>query len=444
MLSKAYFGIYSLQVYVQVSSMLELILAALAISVPMRRRRHFGLLLPLGLALCFGVAFLCAVIRTHEWPMDRIVTLVLHYAAILMLMWLCWDEEIYLILKSWCAGIAMAEIVNSLFILALAAAGRSVVTGITFFPEWSPERDWAIYFAFRIVGYTAIVWPMRSISREPADRIARRNMTLLTLFSLTALSVLISLTNIYREESIPLYLIIRVFIIILGGFILLLRFGITLQSQARNELTLMEAIVREQRKQYELNRENVNAVNMLCHDLKHRLDSISGKLTDEEIRSLREAMEIYDNTIRTGNEVLDVVLYEYQLICQRENIRLSCMADGRLIAFMRSRHIYALFSNILRNALEAVRKLKDPEKKNIGITLEKRNGKACISAINYFSGVLSTDNGQILTSKEDRNRHGLGLQSVRYILNEYDGTLTASVGGEVFTLNAEIPIPERK
>lgn len=438
-----FFGDYALQVIVQGASQLELLITALLISIPLRRRLRFGLLLPLGLLLCLGILVACAVARTHtDAPFIQIVILSTRYASTLLLMWLCWEEDFFLILKNWCASIAMVEIANSVFCLALAAAGRPTVGNMSFFPEAAYPRDWLIFFGFRIMVYIAVLWPLRRISRDPTDRIARRNIALLTLFCMFALSIIISITNRYSQESQGLNLIINVFIIIVGVFILLLRSGITLQSQARTELNLMESMMHEQRKQYDLNRESLNAINMLCHDLKHRLADLAGKLTDEEVRSLQEAMALYDSTIRTGCEVLDVVMYSYQLTCQQEGIRLSCLADGRLLSFMRTRHLYALFTNALQNAVEAVRKLEDPEKKNIGVTVEPMGNQVEISVINYFNGTLSADAGRLGTTKADRNHHGLGLQSMQYILSEYGGTLETDVQGEVFSLRIRIPLPE--
>ena len=110
----------------------------------------------------------------------------------------------------------------------------------------------------------------------------------------------------------------RICSLVFALVILLIRSGIISQGQARTEISLMERVMAEERKQYEHNRESINLINMRCHDLKHQLANLSGRLTDEEVKSLQEAMNIYDSTIKTGNEVLDVVLYENQLACRKE------------------------------------------------------------------------------------------------------------------------------
>ncbi|MBO7364725.1 MAG: GHKL domain-containing protein, partial [Lachnospiraceae bacterium] len=41
----------------------------------------------------------------------------------------------------------------------------------------------------------------------------------------------------------------------------------------------------------------------------------------------------------------------------------------------------------------------------------------------------------------DRNRHGYGLKSMRYIVKQYHGTLTLETEDDMFTLTAVIPVP---
>lgn len=181
---------------------------------------------------------------------------------------------------------------------------------------------------------------------------------------------------------------------------------------------------------------------MKCHDLKHQLSNLSSKLTDQEIRSLQEAINIYDNNIKTGSEVLDVLLYEKQLVCQKEGITLTCMADGRALAFMRTSHVYSMFNNALGNALEAVQNIDDPEMRVVDISVARHAGAVEIVVTNYFQGERPLQDGlPDSTTKEDKNRHGFGLQSMKYVAEQYSGSVQTSIEGPVFTLKISIPIP---
>lgn len=205
----------------------------------------------------------------------------------------------------------------------------------------------------------------------------------------------------------------------------------------------MEQLLHEERKQYQSVKENIDIVNMKCHDLKHLLSNLSNKLTDQEIQTLQEAINIYDNNIKTGSEVLDVLLYEKQLVCQKEGITLTCMADGRALAFMRTSHVYSLFNNALGNALEAVQNITDPDMRIVDISVTRNGGDVEILITNYFKGERSIQDGlPAATTKENKNRHGFGTLSMKYITEQYGGTLETSIEGSVFSLRICIPIPK--
>lgn len=182
----------------------------------------------------------------------------------------------------------------------------------------------------------------------------------------------------------------------------------------------------------------MDVINMRCHDLKHQLDRFSGQLTRQEIESLREAMDFYDSNIKTGCEVLDVVLRASRMRCQKSGIQLTCLADGAALGFMDVRHLYSLFNNALDNAIEASEKLEDPEKRTISVTVARRGSQLDIQVTNYFSGPLPPP-GE--TAKSDCARHGFGTMSMRYVAGQYGGSLTVRTEGDIYCLSIVLPIP---
>lgn len=101
--------------------------------------------------------------------------------------------------------------------------------------------------------------------------------------------------------------------------------------------------------------------------MKHQIRLIgqNDKVSSETIREIENAINIYDSVVKTDNEALDIILTEKSLICQKNNIRLTVMADGKQLSFMRIEDIYSLFGNAIDNAIDAVIKLDDLEKRFI-------------------------------------------------------------------------------
>ena len=243
----------------------------------------------------------------------------------------------------------------------------------------------------------------------------------------------------YKAVSYPLFLTNRLYLLALSGFVLAICTSIEFHSRVQVDMEIMDQVLHEERKQYQRMKENMDIINMRCHDLRHQLDHVAGRLTDQEVETLRGAMDFYDSNIKTGCEVLDVVLHTCQLAAREDGIEITCLADGSCLSFIRTRHLYSLFSNALGNAMEAVRKLSDPAKRTIGITVERREGNAVIEVTNYYEGAAPREGG---TTKGDKHRHGFGTMSMRYIAESYGGTLQVQTGSGIYMLVITIPIPE--
>ena len=422
---------------------IQFIITALMLTGTLRRRRLFPLRLLAGIALIIAFALLCAVLRTdHEGLWGRILLTLVQYASTLPLLLLCFDEDADLLLKTWCTSVAVKEIMGAVYPFLQFLAGVDSAAAMTFFsgpdaPEW---LQWLEYFGIHVAGYYGLCFLLGRHYPRTASRNTRWQSAWLSIGALVILSVLGSVLSHYRAESQVLYVCGRFFALSVSVFVLLTYAGIELRSQAGEEIAAMERVIAEERKQYQQMKENIDIINMRCHDLKHQLDDFSGRLTDREIAELREAMEIYDSSIRTGCEALDVVLYLHQLTCKKEGIILTCLANGEALSFMRTRHIYALFNNAIGNAIEAARKVTDPEKRVIGITVAARDQQVDIEIVNYFDGTLPAA-GAARTTKEDRAHHGFGTQSMQYIVSQYGGTLTTEARHGIYTLSAAIPIP---
>ncbi len=440
----ALLGVYTKQYVICSVSEFEFLATALLFSLPLKRKRHYAIRLISSFAISLVLIFCMAVLRTHYSGLVlNMFTVFALSISTLPLLLLCYDESIFTVIRTWCAGAAAMEIGAIFYSVLLVLVGNNGTQNMSFFGRYSGGVDWLIYFAIHFALYFIVYWIAGRRHVKETDAESSRLITGLAVVFCAIMVILDSITSVHRTESTALYGVVRVYVLLTACFILILRAGFILQSQAREEMAVMDQVMNQQRRQYESIRENINIVNMRCHDLKHQLANLAGKLTDEEVRSLQEAMNIYDSTIKTGSEVLDVVLYEYQLTCQQEHIQLSCLADGGILAFMRTRHIYALFSNALRNAVEAVRKVSDQERRIISINVEQVGDRAEITVTNYCTEMPDMPNDLPSTTKADRNHHGFGIMSMKYIAGQYRGAMSTNVQNGIFTLSIAIPLPSK-
>ena len=197
-----------------------------------------------------------------------------------------------------------------------------------------------------------------------------------------------------------------------------------------------------ERRQYELSRENIEAINIKCHDIRHQIRQLEGRAADPKVlEDIAQQVDVYDSLIRTGNDALDVILSEKGLVCERERIDLRCIADGSALSFMAPTDIYALFGNALDNAIEASRKIERPDERSVALTVREAAGMASIHVENRFVGEVRTGaDGLPQTSKDDALNHGFGTRSMRLIAQRYGGTMVTRAADGVFHLNVSLPL----
>ena len=229
-------------------------------------------------------------------------------------------------------------------------------------------------------------------------------------------------------------------------FVLFAEYELLYAKHADDERAETERLLAERERQYRLSRENIEAINIKCHDIRHQIRHLadSGVVVDGAVLAdIAREVDVYDSVVETGNEALDTILTEKSLTCSGEGIVLTVMADGAALGFMAPADIYALFGNALDNAIEAVRRVDDPERRTITLSVRRAGGMVAVGVENYFAAEprFSAD-GLPQTSKSDSANHGFGTRSMRAIAQRYGGSLHAGTQDEIFYLNVLLAVPE--
>ena len=214
--------------------------------------------------------------------------------------------------------------------------------------------------------------------------------------------------------------------------------NILFEKRVVGELEVVTELLSQANRQYAMKKEEIDLINMKCHDIKHMLGSrhVVGGLDDEAYREMNEIVSMYDASIKTGNDVIDLILTDKSLICRSRNIRVTCMADCSNMGFISNGDLYALFGNIMDNATEAAGEVEDENKRCIAVNIREAGGWISITEENYFSGTLAmSEEGLPVTRKHDSNRHGFGLKSVRHIAEKYGGNMTVETEGDIFRIS---------
>ena len=215
----------------------------------------------------------------------------------------------------------------------------------------------------------------------------------------------------------------------------------------RQELDMLNFLWKKEQEQYLLSKENIALINQKCHDLKHQIRAIRQlKQEDMEqyLKDMEESIQIYEAIVKTGNEVLDTILTEKSLYCRRHGVTISCVADGTLLDFIQTVDLYAILGNAVDNAVEAVEKFQEREKRQIDILIYKEKKFLVINVVNPIKeNLVYGEEGTFpITTKKDKHYHGFGLRSIEHMAKKYGGCVNIHEEDGCFSLTILIPLPE--
>ncbi|WP_321973965.1 ATP-binding protein [Paratractidigestivibacter sp.] len=221
-------------------------------------------------------------------------------------------------------------------------------------------------------------------------------------------------------------------------------YQILFRSQLEHERQVTERLLAEHDRQLRLSRENIDAINVKCHDLRHQIRSLAdggAVVSGDALADLAREVRVYDSSVKTGNEALDTILTEKRLVCEGRDITLTCIADGEALAMMAPADIYSLFGNALDNAIEAVSALADPKRRSITLVVRRAMGCASVHVENFFDGEVREGPDKLpLTSKKDQVNHGFGTRSMQAVAQRYGGTFSAVADAGTFRLDLMLPL----
>lgn len=93
--------------------------------------------------------------------------------------------------------------------------------------------------------------------------------------------------------------------------------------------------------------------------------------------------------------------------------------------------------------MEALEKLEDPDQREFSLSIRQVGQFLVILAENRYVGALSFHSGLPQTTKADRDYHGFGMQSIRHIVEKYEGELLLKTEDQTFRLKIVFPLEGR-
>lgn len=190
-----------------------------------------------------------------------------------------------------------------------------------------------------------------------------------------------------------------------------------------------------------------NNQRILIHDIKKHLatlqdyaDSGDYKELDSYLKKVIGMQELNSRVNYCGNKRLNILLGRYNNVCLGKGIDFDVDVQSDNIDYLTPEDITSLFANILDNSVEAA--YKSDEAMIDVIIRDEKNSLTIVVRNTCNKEPVFDSSGNLVTNKEDKAFHGLGMKSIEKIVNKYSGKLEVSYDDvfNIFTIKSVLNI----
>ena len=262
------------------------------------------------------------------------------------------------------------------------------------------------------------------------------SMPILLSLSLVPFSSIVFLYILLRwavsnpsDQATTIWLSVGTVLLMLSNSIVFFVYELTRRTHIKfTQLQLEKQREKISAEYYELLLAKHESHKILIHDIKRHLQAIQKMATEtgrQEIQQYTSALcgefELNDVITYSGNRYVDVIINRYALDCKTQGITFETDVRGVSLDFMYDIDITALLDNLLENAVEAVALAKE---KQISLSFYEQNDSYVVIKLhNGCDQAPRIKNGKILSTKKDSQAHGIGIKSIRRIVDKYNGNV---------------------
>lgn len=398
-------------------------ISAFFLGIKQNRKNMLTLFL---LSLAEGLAYIVSILLVGTDTTNRLYALIIHLPLILFLI-LYYKYPVISSCISVFSAYLCCQLSNWTGLLVLTLTGA----------QWS-------YYVTRILTTCIVFFLLCRFACHTTEIIFNRDTRELYIigflptvyyifdYSFTKLSNLLYSNNKAVIEFMGFAFCISYFVFL---FVYFREYEQTLEIKSYSSLMEMQLLSVE--KEIEQVRLNKQKLSILRHDMRHHLNIILTQLQNENpekaINYITEIGNLYDDTMITAyckNEMINSVISIYHTRFSDRKITLNYNVSVGKELPCPDTAICAILSNALENAMHALEEI-DMKKKWANLMITKKENHLLIQVENPILHIPKFVDG-IPTS--GKTGHGIGVKSIVYYVEQFNGQCHFSVVGHSFIL----------
>lgn len=231
---------------------------------------------------------------------------------------------------------------------------------------------------------------------------------------------------------------IYAFFVVTGLMLILLLISVWYYIRSIDtEKNLLEVRNNMMASQYQQLNEHYREYRCLVHDEKYMINFIEESLKSGDLEEIQQLLCRYkEKFVRkdywTGISIVDRVITMEKRKMDELDIDF-CLNAEVMDIIVDDMDFIILFENLINNAIEAASKCK--EKRKIELTMKNVNDTLIFKLWNSNSKLPNKKGKKFLTDKMDTAGHGWGIESVKHIVEKYNGSVHFSYDESFFEVD---------
>ncbi len=319
------------------------------------------------------------------------------------------------------------------------------IVSIAIIDKFRIEEDslnyWGLIVFSRVLMLAVVSFLKSKRPRQP-DLKRHDLMVLVVIYGLcSVLMELIhfSLMNHLNNLNLAMeqYVFVGIVYILVIGIGVALYYAVWLKSiEDVEERLMIQQMVLERQWKKDVE-EETKKLRILRHDMNNHIAILKVLSDTGQEEELKEYIEEMYHKIERANDVVVTESTTLASLVSAKKMKakeLGIKFESKLLLKewnMSDIDISTLFGNLLDNAMEAAEKA---EKKWIDLTVEEKSDHFFVICENSFKEAPKRKGQEFVTSKEDEDSHGMGIKSMRQIVEKYRGEIKITFENHVFTV----------
>ena len=212
------------------------------------------------------------------------------------------------------------------------------------------------------------------------------------------------------------------------------------------EYSILQQAFKSQEKSVEETKILYQSVRSIRHDLKQHFQVALTMLHSGKINEAVDYMEKYNDTVLDGisnkvfcdNDVVNYIINSKSKICSDRHIKIYIYIANEIPEFS-DLDLCVLLGNALDNAIEGA---SGKEKNEIYLELRNVDNFFMISVKNTIINSVLEDNPNLISTKNEKEVHGLGILSMKEVVQKYNGSIEFYESDNKFCCDMLLDIPD--